>query len=202
MVLSRGRVLRSAAMIFAVVAGGLVVNTQSAAAAAYDGTDPAATGCANTARTIDARNLNGGNARIELRYSRLRSRDRRTACAACRVTIAADRADRRKRQGRRLHLQTPAGTNPTTRPARSASRTRRTSRMLVSRDYLRRGTNRPSLSAVAHSPRSRCASPPSRLVSRLTPPRVMVERNNGLTGCWGGDRLFCPGVPPCLTSRC
>ncbi|TCN43179.1 hypothetical protein EV644_102183 [Kribbella orskensis] len=32
----RGRVLRSAAMIFAVVAGGLVVNTQSAAAAAYD----------------------------------------------------------------------------------------------------------------------------------------------------------------------
>ena len=40
-VLSRGRVLRSAAMIFAVVTGGLVVNTQSAAAAAYDGTDPA-----------------------------------------------------------------------------------------------------------------------------------------------------------------
>lgn len=110
-------VVRAAAMIVALAAGGLVVNTQSAVAAPYDGTDPAATGCASTARTIDARNLNGGNARIELRYSS----GCRTAWA--RITLqngmrcvpGADRCGLaqivRNSDGQRYGCSTPAGTN-------------------------------------------------------------------------------------------
>jgi hypothetical protein len=65
----RRRVLSVLATTSLVATALVALTAAPAAAAAYDNTDPEATGCARTARTIDRRDIGGGYALLELRYS-------------------------------------------------------------------------------------------------------------------------------------
>lgn len=54
----------------ALLAGGLLVGSAGTASAApYDGTDPSATGCSASARTVRSADIGNGAALLELRYS-------------------------------------------------------------------------------------------------------------------------------------